>query len=168
MKIKNKNSFTLLAAMALAACASDGPPSGSVRAGKPPKYIAPVQSQYGEWYIEPTTCTIRARAAEFTLQASGRPDRGTLSVKALFISPLVQPPVAEVSEILAPVPVEGTKRGYNIILAYDATNAAHMMKQDTYLIVRYQPLNSSVVLESSFNTRGLMFALADLANYCQP
>jgi hypothetical protein len=41
------------------------------------------------------------------------------------------------------------------------------MKDDTFLMVRYQPLTSTEVLESSFQTRGLMFALADLAKYCE-
>ncbi|PZP38909.1 MAG: hypothetical protein DI585_05960 [Pseudomonas fluorescens] len=80
--------------------------------------------------------------------------------------PLVQPPTVDVSEILVPLPVEGTRSGYGIVLAYDPENAAHMLKPDTYLIVRYQPLSSAVVLESSFNTRGLMMAMADLAKYC--
>lgn len=166
--MKNKITFALMIPLLLAACAEEGPPRGSTRAGHVSPYVSPLPpSQYGEWWIEPATCTIRARAADFTLQTDGRPDRnGTLAVKSLFATPLVQPPHVEISEILAPIPVEGSRRGYNIILAYDSMNAAHMMKNDTYLIVRYQPINSADVLESSFNTHGLMFALADLSKYC--
>ncbi len=156
----------LLVPALLAACSYSPPPSGSTRAGKPPKYTPPMVSEYGEWFIEPRTCTIRARAAEFSLQTDGRPYKNTITLKSLFIAPLAAPPVAEVSEILAPIPVEGANRGYNLVLAYDSLNAAHMLKPDTYLMVRYQPLTSAVVLESSFSTRGLMLALADLAKHC--
>ena len=163
------NAATLvLAAFALFACAEDSPPLGSPHGGRPPAYSPPKLSPYGDWWIEPATCTIRARAADFTLQTDGRPSNGTISLRTLFVSPQAMPPHVEISEILAPIPVEGTRRGYNIILAYDSANAAHMLKNDTYLIVRYQPLNSADVLESSFPTHGLMFALADLAKYCTP
>jgi hypothetical protein len=165
--------YTLLTiAILLTGCASSYhgtvPNSGSTYGGKPPKYAPPPPpSNYGEWYIDTTTCSIRARASDFSLVNDGKPYKGTITVKALFIAPQAMSPRVEVSEILAPVPVEGANRGYNIILAYDAMNAAHMMKPDTYLMVRYQPLNSAQVLESSFATRGLMFALADLAKFCE-
>lgn len=165
---------TLLTAALLAACASgyDSSPTprpGSVHGGKPPKYAPPPPpSDYGEWNIDSGACTIRARAADFTLINDGKPYRGTITLKAFFTLPLAMPPRAEVSEILAPVPVEGARRGYNIVLAYDAMNAAHMMKEDTYLVIQYQPITGSQILESSLQTRGLMFALADLAKHCEP
>ena len=172
--MNNKNVLTaLLAAVLLAACASSPPPNGSVRGGPAQGYsanTAPRSLTYGEWFIEPRSCTIVARAAEFTLTTDGIPEQtkygGTLNLRATFLAPLVRPPLAEVSEILAPLPIEGARRGYNIVLAYDSNNAAHMLKDDTYLIVRYQPMLSAIVLESSFRTRGLMQALADLAKYC--
>ena len=152
----------LLVSGILGGCAR---PSHSVR---PSKYVAPTPvATYGEWFVEPTSCTIRAKAAEFTLATDGRVNKNsTVSLRAAFFMPLVQPPTVDVSEILVPLPVEGTRSGYGIVLAYDPENAAHMLKPDTYLIVRYQPLSSAVVLESSFNTRGLMMAMADLAKYC--
>ena len=167
--MNNKNRLLLAAALLAAACTSTSSPApASPRATKPEAYQPgpPPSLTYGEWFIEPRTCTIRARAAEFSLTTDGIPERGILNLRALFIAPLVQPPTAEVSEILVPVPIEGASRGFNIVLAYDAENAAHMFKQDTYLIVRYQPMLSTIVLESSFGTRGLMHALANLAKVC--
>ncbi len=171
--MKNKISPTsLILALALLSACSSGPkaPGSSVRAeGRPNSYTSPAPRAltYGEWFIEPRSCTIRAHAAEFTVSTDGIPTRnGTLELRTLFIAPLVRPPVAEISEILAPLPLEGAGRGYNIVLAYDAENAAHMLKPDTYLIVRYQPIASGIALESSFSTRGLMQALADLSKYC--
>lgn len=173
--MKNKKTALLALTALLAACATAPQPTGprpaggSIHGGKPPKYAgAPLPSNYGEWAIDSGTCSIYSRATDFTLRTDGRPYKGTISVRAQFISPLAMPPRAEVSEILAPVPIEGTRRGYNIILAYDAMNASHMMKQDTYLIVQYQPITGTQVLESSFQTRGLMFAMADLAKHCEP
>lgn len=168
--MNNKKRALLALTALLAACASgydSTRPTGSARAGKPAKYAPPPPpSNYGEWHIDAATCTIRARATDFTLVNDGKPYKGTIMVKAYFNLPQAMPPRVEVSEILAPVPVEGTRRGYNVVLAYDAMNAAHMMKPDTYLIVQYQPITGSQVLESSFQTRGLMFALADLAKHC--
>lgn len=166
-----KNKTALLAATLLAACSTTPKaPGSSMRAeGRPNSYSSPAPRAltYGEWFIEPRSCTIRAHAAEFTLATDGIPTRnGTLELRTLFIAPLVRPPVAEISEILVPLPIEGARRGYNLILAYDAENAAHMFKPDTYLIVRYQPMASGIALESSFSTRGLMQALADLSKYC--
>ncbi|TKW61250.1 MAG: hypothetical protein DI628_01070 [Blastochloris viridis] len=171
--MKNKKPLTaLLLASALVSACSSAPqaPGSSVRtSARPQGYAAPAPRAltYGEWFIEPRSCTIRAHAAEFTLSTDGIPtSKGTLDVRALFIAPLVRPPVAEISEILVPLPIEGARRGYNLVLAYDAENAAHMLKPDTYLIVRYQPMVSNIALESSFSTRGLMQALADLSKYC--
>lgn len=174
MKNKKPLAALLLASTIMSACSSTPQaPNSSVRAsGSPSGYTAPAPRSltFGEWFIEPRSCTIRAHAAEFTLSTDGIPTRSkygsTLNLRAMFIPPLIRPPVAEVSEILAPLPLEGARRGYNIVMAYDAENAAHMLKNDTYLIVRYQPMVSTVMLESSFNTRGLMQALAELAKYC--
>lgn len=163
-KIAKILTFTALA-LSLTACASAPQDSHT---GRPAKYQPALPaSQYGDWFIEPQTCTIRARAADFSLITDGIPNNGTITVRTLFKTPLVQPPRAEISEILAPIPVEGSRRGYSIILAYDSANAAHMFKDDTFLMVRYQPIISAEVLESSFQTHGLMFALADLAKFCE-
>lgn len=157
----------LAAFLLLASCAS----AIHTPAARPaPKYTprAPLVEQYGEWWLEPATCTIRATAADFTLATDGHvASNGTIALRALFTMPLVRPPVAEISELPVPVPVEGAQRTYNVILAYDAANAAHMLKDDTYLIVRYQPLTQPLAMESSFATHGLMAALADLATYCR-
>ncbi|RYG59647.1 MAG: hypothetical protein EON60_09790 [Alphaproteobacteria bacterium] len=171
--MNNKITALLALTALLTACAlapqSTGPrPATSTRGGKPPKYEpAPPPSDYGEWHIDSGTCSIFSRATDFTLRTDGRPYKGTITVRAQFRAPLAMPPRGEVSEILAPVPIEGTRGGYNVILAYDAMNAAHMMKADTYLIMQYQPITGSQVMESSFQTRGLMFAMADLAKFCQ-
>ena len=167
MKNKNLKLAFITATAVLSACSAVSPTHSGPTA-RPSKYanIPSQPSQYGDWYIEPRTCTIRARAQDFSLVTDGVPSQNTIRVKTLFVSPLVQPPHVEISEILAPIPVEGTKRGYGIVLAYDSANAAHMMKDDTFLMVRYQPITSAEVLESSFQTRGLMFALADLAKFC--
>jgi len=166
----NNKTALLMATALLSACSSSpqAPGSSMRTSARPSGYDAPAPRSltYGEWFIEPRSCTIRAHAAEFTLSTDGIPSKGTLNLRALFIAPLVRPPVAEISEILVPLPIEGARRGYNIVLAYDAENAAHMLKPDTYLIVRYQPMVSNIALESSFSTRGLMQALADLAKYC--
>lgn len=160
--MKTTKTLALLAIAALSACATTSP-----NATRPPKYRpAPPLSQYGPWWIDTASCTIRANAADFAISTDGRPHNGVLTLKAFFAPPLVQPPVAEISELLAPVPVEGTRHGYTVILAYDANNAAHMLKDDTYLIMRYQPLTGAQMLESSFPTHGLMFALADLNQFC--
>jgi hypothetical protein len=156
----------LAPALLLAACASAVHTPGHPVPKYSPK--APMMEQYGEWWLEPTTCTVRATATDFTLSTDGHVDsNGTISLRALFTMPLVKPPVAEVSELPVPVPVEGANRAYNILLAYDANNAAHMLKNDTYLIVQYQPLTQPLAMESSFATHGLMTALADLASYCR-
>lgn len=159
--------MALLAGATLSACGIM--PLQSAQRNRVPQYVPPPPpSEYGEWYIEPRTCSIRSRATDFTLINDGKVyTDNTITLKANFDVPLVQPPRVDVSEILAPVPVEGARRGYSIILAYDSMNAAHMMKDDTYLIVQYQPINSAQMLESSFRTRGLMFALADLAKTCE-
>lgn len=166
--MKNKKIWLVWAALGVSligGCAQMTPNEGR----RVSKYTpAAPPSAYGDWYIDSYSCTIRARAQDFTLVADPVPYKGTLKVKALFIAPQVQPPTVDVSELLVPVPVEGTSRGYSIILAYDSVNAAHMMKADTYMMVRYQPMDSAHVLESSFQTKGLMFALADVANYCEP
>lgn len=169
--MNKKNLATLALAALIASCAKGYPASmasGTVRGGQVPKYAPPPPpSDYGDWYIDSATCAIRARAADFSLVTDARPYRNTITLKALFVAPQAMPPRVEVSEILAPVPVEGARRGYNIVLAYDAQNAAHMLKEDTFLIVQYQPLNSAQMLESSFRTHGLMFAMADLAKFCE-
>lgn len=155
------------AALLLTACAVPiHPRSGRAVPHYSPK--PPLIEQYGEWWLEPATCTIRATATDFTLATDGHvAANGTIALRALFTMPLVKPPVAEVSELPVPVPVEGANRTYNVILAYDAENAAHMLKNDTYLIIRYQPLTQPQAMESSFSTHGLMTALADFAAYCR-
>jgi hypothetical protein len=166
--MKKKILLALLAATTLTACGLT--PLNETRRNRVPQYIPPVANpaDYGEWYIEPRTCSIRSRATDFTLINDGKVFKdNTINLKVMFDVPVVQPPRVEVSEILAPVPVEGARRGYTIILAYDSMNAAHMLKDDTYLMVQYQPINSAQMLESSFRTRGLMFALADLAKTCE-
>lgn len=151
----------LCAALMLAACA-----------GTPARHVAPYQprsplaASYGDWQYSPGDCTIRATTADFSLKTDGRLENGTILLRGVAGPVLSGPPMAEISELLAPVPTEGAGRTFNIVLAYDAPNAAHMLKPDTYLIVRYRPQGAAQAQEVSLATAGLALALTDLARFC--
>lgn len=123
--------------------------------------------QYGGWWIDTSTCLVHTTAADFTLTTDGHIEKnGTMHLRAQFTGPLAAPPQAELSHLPVPVPVEGGRGIYSIILAYDSATAAHMLADDTHLIVSYQPTRETRVLESSFPTRGLVQAMADMHRNC--
>jgi|GEM_PF-2382379 len=169
--MNNKNlALAALTIALLAACAAtqNRPPAPQPRAVGNYQPRAPLPQQYGEWWLEPITCTVRATAEDFTLQTDGTPEDGTIAVKMLSMWPLVAPPSASITGLPVAVKVEGGNRHYTVRIPYTPANVAQMLKEGSFLVLQYQTLQGSQVLQSSFATHGLISAMAGLGLYCRP
>ena len=151
-----------LAAASLAAC-MPGPTVQRLPKWQPPADVP----RYGDWIIEPSDCTLHAAAVEVKAQSTGIMDRGLLPVKLTFLMPLVRPPQITMSGLPVALPLDGSQWNFTTYLAYDANTVAHMMQDGTYLMVSYQPLNTTQPREVHFDTRGLLMATAHLKDSCK-
>lgn len=121
---------------------------------------------YGEWEANPNSCNIRARAADFVVMTDGRVVGQSMAVDMIFNRPLPQKPKVDLGDPSAPLELDGSGYKYTLTLPYTPDTAAQMLDEQTYLNVRYVTDAAPYVLESSFQARGLMHALADLGHQC--
>lgn len=160
---------TQAAALALIAVLVQGC-SGMTPLGKPvnrlPAYKKDDAARYGDWLIEPNTCRLDGNSTDVHVSTDGTFSGNTIELRLAFAMPLVRPPRATVSSYPVALPLEGANRTYNIQLAYDPTTAAHFMAPDTFLTIRYQPLNEPQAREINLATRGLVHGLAAMARLC--
>lgn len=135
---------------------------------KLPKWQQPEPvERYGDWVLEPRDCSLRAASAEVKAGSTGIVQNGLLGVRLDFLMPLVRPPVVSLSGIPVPLPLDGSGWTFRTYLAYDAKMIAHMMEPGTFIVVSYQPLNTTQVREVHFDTRGLLLATAHLKKGCK-
>lgn len=166
-----KTITALLPLLALAACSSGSTPFGrDVR--HLPKYMTETPPRFGDWWVNTERCTIEAGTGDIFARTDGHLENNMLPVTVTFNLPLTKPPLATLSGIPVPVPMEGptlltTNRTYTVRLAYDATTAAHMLDHGTFLTLTYQPLTGGPVRESNLQTNGLIFAIGELNKLCQ-
>ena len=144
-------------------------------AGKPVNRMRSYTPQnvmrFGDWLIDPVqlnkgVCRIDGNTTDVQITTDGMFTGTTIELRLVFAMPLVRPPSATISSYPVDLPLEGANKVYNIQLAYDPTTAAHLLAEDTFLTISYQPLNEGLPREVNLTTRGLVQALAVLGKYC--
>jgi hypothetical protein len=158
---KKMHLFALLVVL-LAGC-SIGPEVRQVPKWEPP----PDVPKFGDWRVNPETCTLHAASGEIQATSDGIINRGVLSVQLKFLMPLVKPPIMTMSSLPVPLPFDGSQWEFRTYLAYDANTVAHMLRPGTFLMVAYQPMNSTQVREVHFETRGLVQGAIYLGQSCK-
>lgn len=130
-----------------------------------PKWQKPADlPRFGDWIVD--DCTILANAGEVRAESSGKLSGGVMPVTFHLEMPLVRPPQAQMSGLPVALPLDGTSWTFRTYLAYDATTVAHMMDPGTFLMLSYQPLNTSDTRQIHFDTRGLLQAAVHVGKVC--
>lgn len=151
----------LVTAMAVAGC-MPGP------VAKPlPKWQRPADvPRFGDWVVDENACLITASTAEVKAESTGKIAGGVMPVKLSLLMPLVRPPLVQMSGLPVALPLDGASWNFRTYLAYDATTVAHMMDPGTFLLVQYQPLNTTEARQAHFDTRGLLQAAVHVGKVC--
>lgn len=158
---KNVLLFGLLAGV-LTGC-SLGPEVRPVPKWTPP----PDVPKFGDWRADTDKCTLHAHSGEIQASSDGVISKGVMSVKLKFLQPLVKPPIMTMSGLPVPLPFDGSQWDFRTYLAYDANTVAHMLRPGTYMMVAYQPMNSTQTREVHFETRGLVQGAIFLGQNCR-
>lgn len=160
--MKKKAALFAVLAVVLAGCAL-GPEVRQVPKWEPPPNVP----KFGDWRINPESCTLHAASGDIQAQSNGIVERGVLSMKLKFLMPLVKPPVMTMSSLPVPLPFDGSQWDFTTYMAYDANTVSHMLRPGTYVMVAYQPMNSTQVREVHFETRGLVQGAIFLGQSCR-
>lgn len=160
--MKKKAYLFALLAVALAGCAL-GPEVRQVPKWEPP----PDVPKFGSWKVNPDSCTLHAASGEIQAQSDGIITKGVLQVKMKFLMPLIKPPLVTMSALPVPLPLDGSQWDFTTYLAYDSVTVSHMLRPGTFLMVAYQPMNSTQPREVHFETRGLVQGAIYLGQSCK-
>lgn len=158
-----KATIGLILALSLASCAAPTKPKPVV-----------VQPANGQWQVNSQRCTISALLPEIRFSTDGRVGRdGIMSLRLSFVPSLLRPPVAEVSGLALPLPVEGpgalaplTGRAYTVQLPYNANTAAQLMQDNAFLTITYQPIRQVAPRTGYVRTREIILGLTELDKAC--
>lgn len=132
-----------------------------------PKWQPPADvPRYGDWVVETDDCTLHANGAEVQAESTGKLSGGLIPVKITFLMPLVRPPMVSMSGLPVPLPLDGSGYTFRTYLEYSPRTVAHMNDTGTFLLITYQPLNTTQPREMHFDTQGLMHGVAHVSKVC--
>jgi len=166
--MNKKNVFAALSGLAMlatsiSACAPLSSPT--VRESKYQKEV--VTPHYGDWYVDPKSCTINAATQELTVSTTGNLTKSSLMpLTVTYAMPLIGKPTPSLSGIPVPIPQDGTGQRYTIYLEYSPRSVASLWYDGTFLTLTYTPLNATKPHEAYLQTRGLIDAIAHLSTHC--
>ena len=133
-----------------------------------------LQPANGLWQVNSQRCDISALLPEIRFSTDGRVGGNSrMALRLVFVPSLLYPPVAEVSGLATPLLVDGpgalapfTGRAYTVQLPYNATTAAQLLQDNTFLTITYQPIGQVAPRTGYVRTRAMILSLAELAKVC--
>ena len=155
-------SIALLPCLLLVAGCMPGPIAKPLPKWQPPADVP----RYGDWVVEPDACVLQAGSGDVQAETDGRLSGQLIPIKISFLMPLVRPPLVTMSGLPVPLPLDGSSYTFRTYVEYSPRTVAHMNDVGTFVVVNYQPLNTTQPREVHFDTRGLMQGIAHVSKVC--